>query len=201
MRHAPCACQVGHGMVLPSHMMDRTRASILLVALAVVAIASALGYWLGGRLEGSGRTTPAPSPTGAEGPLPTIVARPPERVSPASTAAPSPSPSPKPQQTHRAEPARLTLGSVPASVRSGVPLIIRWQVRGPAGMRGASTKVVATLSGASQTIGPEAANFPLPAAFEATVVPAGDGTLTLAVEATVGGQVLRATHRIDIQAN
>lgn len=178
--------------------MDQTRVTILATAIAVVAAASALGYWLGGRLE---ETSPTPSPSREEReedlrPTGVVFRAPPPGTRPAPSPSPSPTSAPAPEP-----PVRLTLGAAPAAVRSGAPLRVQWTVLGPKGTRGTSTRAVAALDGLSRTVGPAAEDFSLPAAFEATIVPTGTVVLTLSVETIVRGQILRAAHRMEVLDN
>ncbi len=174
--------------------MNGTRRTVILVGLALVAGASVLGYWFGERVED--RSSPSPAPTDTPTPSP-------EATQPPEESAPSPSSSPMRPATRARKPAEnegvpllLTLTSVPASVRSDTPFVVRWDVRGPSGSGGASTRVVARLNGATETAGPRSGSFQLPARFEATLRVTGTGELTIAAEAIVNGQTLHAERRV-----
>lgn len=177
--------------------MDRQRAVVTLIGVAVIGGASLLGYLLAVRVEN--RTPPAaeisPSPS------PEVVAQAPVEPAPAETGAPTV------QESATAAPAvvpapvapSLTIESVPAVVRAGTPVVVRWSLRGPAGAIVTTMDVRAVLTGAREISMPVGGSLAVPARFEATVTPATRGTLRILVGATVAGERLLAEQRVLVE--
>ncbi len=173
--------------------MNGSRATIILVTVAVVAGASVVGYWLGNLVESRVSTRPLEAPAGSLGDgaaesSPAMSAMP----SMPSLAVPSPSPSPSAMPSIPPPAAAVVLEPVLRPVRPGIPLVVRWRIDGPSGTLGASTRLVASLEGASEVVSPAVRSFSVPARFEATVTPAHAGMLTLTAEANLEGRVLRS---------
>lgn len=176
--------------------MDQTRRTVILTGVGIVLGSAVLGYGAGllvERLSGPPlkyATTPSASPTTPAAPVaPTL-----EPVAAATSPSPAPSAPPTPLP-----PVQLTIESVPASARVGEPVVVRWQIRGPAGFTGASTRLVVTGERAPQVVSAAVTSFALPARYEVSVKITASGTLTLTAEAVVNGQVLRATQQLEVQ--
>lgn len=175
--------------------MNGTRTGIILSGLAIVVGASLLGYGLSKRVE----QTSSPSPSG-----PQETSTPSPEASPSPSPSPSPTPEPVPSAAPTARPPEtapvlLTIESVPALVASGTPMVVHWQVRGPAGTRGIATHLAVHFEGSVRVQSSQASSFEIPARFEATVTPTGTGTLTLTAEVTVDGQTLRAEQSVRVE--
>lgn len=180
--------------------MNGTRTAVILIGLALVAGASGLGYWVSERIERASPPASAPSLDLAGTPAPEATVTPP--AAPASLS-PLSSPAPPPAAVRSRETARvpvsLTIESVPASVTSGTPIVIHWQVHGPVAARKISTRLATHFEGGVHIQSSQVSSSKLPARFEATVTPVGSGTLTVAAHVTVNGQPLRAEQTLRVE--
>lgn len=173
--------------------MDRTRTTILLSGIVLILGASALGYVLGDRVERAATPSPAAS-VEASPPASTALA---PALSPAAT--PSPPPPPAIRGAAQVAPVTLTFEPVPATLASGTPLLVQWQIGGPAGTPGTATRLQAQLEDKTEVVSSDTSGpFALPARFAATVTPTGSALLRLHVEATVDGETLRAEQTLTV---
>lgn len=191
--------------------MRAPRTVIILLGIAIILVASGLGYWLSLRVEH--RATPPPGgPAGEGAASPAVVVEPTPSLSPASAEASPfseasgdkpaglrPSPTPAARGAATATHPTLTLEALPAVIRSGTALRVRWTLRGPEGTRGTSTRLIAELPGADRQESAPITSFALPARFESTVVVTGRGTLRLVAEAVLDGNILRAQQTMRVE--
>jgi hypothetical protein len=181
--------------------MEQTRVWIVVIGLLLVASMAGFGYWLGVRVEQGATPEVSASPS----PVATVTPPPTPTVQAAATASP-PTPTPfdqgslgKPTPLPTKAALTIFLEEVPLSVRPGTSLRVRWQVQGSPGSHGTSTRLLVSLSGTPESVGPASGPYALPARFEALVTLQKPGSFLLVAEAVVEGQTLRAERPVTVE--
>lgn len=183
--------------------MNNTRLTVVLSGFAIIVVAAIVGYGLGTLVEKRVAPSVSPAPEAAATPTPEVPSPLPSPTPTASsTATPSfvPAAAPTGPDTPRPESElRIVLEPLPTGIQAGVPFRVRWQIHGPSGITETSTRLVVIPEGGAPVVGLASSSFSLPGRFEATIKIPERGNVTVAAEALVGDQPLRAEQRASVQ--